>query len=120
MVAECVAIKPSVIEIVQTVEIMLCKLVMSELVVSQLVVAKLIVGERVVTEIMGSEMTAAAHGVSRKAARAQCMAAPPMTHVGPATVGSTMKPAEPSVPATTPTAMSATTPMPAAAPMGEC
>jgi hypothetical protein len=42
MVAERVAIKPSVIEIVQTVEIMLCKLVMSELVVAKLIVSELV------------------------------------------------------------------------------
>ena len=48
-VAECVAIKSRVIEVVQTVEILRCELVVSELVVSQLVMAKLIVGKRVVT-----------------------------------------------------------------------
>jgi hypothetical protein len=123
MVAECVAIKSGLTEIVQTVKI-LCR----ELVVSQLIVAKLIVGERVmtcvrdtmasnpssitghcviVTEIMGSElMTAAAHGVtSRKAVSAQCMATPPMTNVGQATMGSKrMNPTASAMPAATPTA----------------
>jgi hypothetical protein len=134
MIAEGVAIKSSVIEIVQTMEIMLCKLVMSELVVSQLVVAKLIVVERVVTgvfeivagnppsisghcvivtEIMGSElMTAAAHGVTSKSAcmqgvsrmSAQCVATPPMTNVGQATMGSKpMVPTASAMPAATPT-----------------
>jgi hypothetical protein len=150
-VAECVAIKPGVIEIVQTVEILRCELVVSELIVSELITAKLIVGGKrvatrvceivtgnpssitghrvIVTEIMGSElMTAAAHGVtgksmcvhgvSRKAVSAQCMATPPMTHVGHATMGS--KPVKPAaMPATAPTvkpskptasAMPATTP----------
>ena len=91
MVAECVAIKPTVIEIVQTVEILRCELVVSELIVSQLVTAKLIVGERVVicvretvignprsitghrvivAYIMGSElMPVAAHGVTSKSVR---------------------------------------------------
>ena len=114
IVAECVAIKSGLTEIVQTVEILRCELVVSELVVSKLIVAKLIVaklivgGERVVTsvceivtgnppsmtghcvvvtEIMGS-VTAAAHDVRvRPAVSARCMAAPPMTHVGQATVG---------------------------------
>ena len=114
IVAKCVAIKSGLIEIVQTVEILRC-----ELVVSELIVAKLIVGRKsvatsiceivtgnppgitghcvIVTEIMGSKVTAAAYGVtsksvcvqgvSRKAVRAQSMATPSMTHVGPATMG---------------------------------
>jgi hypothetical protein len=62
IVAECVAIKSSVIEIVQTVEILRCELVVSELVVSELIVAQLIV-----VQIMGSElMTTAAHAVTSK------------------------------------------------------
>ena len=44
MVAECVAIKPSVIEIIQAVEILRRELVVRELIVSELIVAKLIVG----------------------------------------------------------------------------
>jgi hypothetical protein len=94
----------------------------AKLIVAKLIVAKLIVGgERVatsvfqivtgnsprmtghcviVTEIMRSElMTAAAHGVTSKsvcvspAVSAQCMATPPMTHVGHATTGGkSMKP----------------------------
>src|SRR5215472_5147138 len=98
IVAECVAIKSGLTEIVQTVEILRCELVVSELVVSELVVselivAKLIVGGKriatsvceivtsnphgisvhcvIVTEIMG---TAAAHGVTMSA---RCMATPP-------------------------------------------
>ena len=120
VVAECVAIKSRLTEIVQTVEILRDELVMSELVVSELIVAKLIVGGQriatigceVVTKIMGSVvMTAAAHGVTSKwcmhvrpAVSAQCMATPTMTHGGQATVGSeSMK-----------STASATTPMPAA------
>ena len=122
MVAECVAVEPSMIEIVQTVEILRCELVVSELVVSELVVselvvAKLIVGGKriatsvceivtgnppgisvhcvIVTEIMG---TAAAHGVTMSA---QCMATPPMTHVGQATMEPTME--STAMPATAPT-----------------
>jgi hypothetical protein len=91
IITKCVSVEPSVIEVVQSVKIMLCELivselVMSELVVSELIVAELIVGsERVVTsvceivtgkprsitghcvivtEIMGSEV--AAHGVTSK------------------------------------------------------
>jgi hypothetical protein len=91
IITECVAVKPRVIEIVQTVEILRCKLVVSELVVrelivSELIVAKLIVAGEcvatgvfeivtghapritghcvVVSEIMGSEV--AAHSVTTK------------------------------------------------------
>ncbi len=104
VVAECVAIKSRLTEIVQTVEILRRELVVSELVVSELIVAELIVGGKriatsaceIVTKIMGSElMTAAAHGVTSKwcmrvrpAVSAQCMATPTMTHRGQATVGS--------------------------------
>ena len=51
MVAECVAVEPSMIEIIQTVEILRCELVVSELVVTELIVAKLIVSERVATRV---------------------------------------------------------------------
>jgi hypothetical protein len=116
IVAECVAIKSGLTEIVQTVEILRCELVVSELIVSELIVAKLIVAKLivgggrvvtsvceivtgnppsmtghcvVVTEIMGS-VTAAAHGVRvRPAVSARCMATPPMTHVGQATMVAT-------------------------------
>jgi hypothetical protein len=47
IVAEGVAIKSGVIEVVQTVEILRCKLVMSELVVAKLIVG----GKRVVTSV---------------------------------------------------------------------
>jgi hypothetical protein len=115
MVAERVAIKPIVIEIVQTVEILRCKLVVSELVVAKLIVSELVPsavqlivgGKRVVrntvtgnspsisvtvTEIVASKvMTAASHGVasksmSMKAASRKAVTTPPMTHVGPATM----------------------------------
>ena len=67
MVAEGIAIKAGVVEIVQAVEILRCELVVSELVVAKLIVAKLIVGERAVTEIMAAVViTAAAHGVTGK------------------------------------------------------
>ena len=132
IVAECVAIKSGLTEIVQTVEILRCELVVSELVVSKLIVAKLIVaklivgGERVVTsvceivtgnppsmtghcvvvtEIMGS-VTAAAHDVRvRPAVSARCMATPPMTHVGQATVGKSA-----AMPATASTVISSSKP----------
>jgi len=42
MVAECVAIKTSVTEIVQAVEILRCELVVSELVVAKLIVSELV------------------------------------------------------------------------------
>ena len=42
MVAECVPIKPGVIEIVQTVEILRCELVVGELVVVELIVRELV------------------------------------------------------------------------------
>ena len=86
IVAECVAIKSGLIEIVQAVKILRCELVVSKLIVSELIVAELIMGgERVVTsvceivtgkprsitghcvivtEIMGSDV--AAHGVTSK------------------------------------------------------
>jgi hypothetical protein len=87
MVAECVAIKSRLTEIVQTVEILRCELVVSELVVAQLIVAQLIVTQPIVTEIM----TAAAHGVTSKSA---C--------VSPATMGSnSMVPTASAMPATT-------------------
>jgi hypothetical protein len=105
VVTECVAIKSRLAEIVQTFEVLRC-----ELIVSELIVAKLIVGGKciatilppsiaghcmIATKIMGSGlMTVAAHGVTSKwrmcvrpAVSAQCMATPPMTHVGQATVG---------------------------------
>jgi hypothetical protein len=89
MVAEGVAIKSGLTEIVQTFEILRRELIVSELIVNELVVAKLIVGgERVttsvceivtgkpsritghcviMTEITGSElMAAAAQGVTGK------------------------------------------------------
>src|SRR5215472_11872319 len=80
MVAECVAIKSGLTEIVQTFEILRRELIVSELVVrelivSELIVAKLIVGGEIVTginclivtEIMGSElMTVAAYRVTSK------------------------------------------------------
>jgi hypothetical protein len=89
VVAKCVAVKPGVIEIAQTVEILRYELVVSKLVVSELTVTKLIVGGKrvttsvcetvighpssttghcvIVTEVMGSElMTAAAQGVTSK------------------------------------------------------
>jgi hypothetical protein len=44
VVAECVAIKSRLTEIVQTVEILRRELIVGELVVSELIVAKLIVG----------------------------------------------------------------------------
>ena len=45
IVAKCVAIKSSVIEIVQAVEILRCELIVSELVVAKLIVS----GKRIVT-----------------------------------------------------------------------
>jgi hypothetical protein len=42
MIAEGVAIKSSVIEIVQTMEILRCELVVSELVVAKLIVSELV------------------------------------------------------------------------------
>jgi D-ribose pyranose/furanose isomerase RbsD len=42
MVAEGVAIKPGVIEIVQTVKILRCELIVSELVVAKLIVRELV------------------------------------------------------------------------------
>ncbi len=93
VVAEYVAIKSRLTEIVQTVEILRCELVVSQLVMAKLIVAKLIVGERVgiVTKIMRGElMTAAAHGVTStwRAVSVQCMATPPMTHGGQPAMGS--------------------------------
>jgi len=116
VVAECVAIKSRLTEIVQTAKILRCELIVSELVVSELIVGgKRIAtsGCEIVTKIMGSElMTVAAHGVTSKwrmrvrpAVSAQCMATPPMTHGGRATTGSK----------TTKSAASASTPVPAAA-----
>jgi hypothetical protein len=81
IVAKCVAIKSGVIEIVQTVEILPCELVVSELVVAKLVVG----GKRVVTSVCAA---------SRKA-----VTTPSMTH---ATMGSkSMVPTESAMPATT-------------------
>ena len=96
MVAECVAIKSGLTEIVQAVEILRCELVVSELVVSELIVAKLIVGgERVaishcvvVTEIMRS-VTSNCCMCVRPAVGARCTATPPMTHVGQGTMVAT-------------------------------
>ena len=131
VVAECVAIKSRLSEIVQTVEIVRRELVVSELVVSELIVGSKRIatsGCEIVTKIMGSElMTAAVHGVISKwrmrvrpAVSAQCMATPPMTHGGHATMRSkSMKStASAAMPATaTPSAMpAATTPFPA----GDC
>ena len=45
-VAEGVAIKPSVIEIVQAVEILRCELIVSKLVVSELIECRLIHGKQ--------------------------------------------------------------------------
>lgn len=112
MVAECVAIKSGLTEVVQTFEILRRELIVSglvvrELIVSELIVAKLIVGGEIVTgincvivtKIMGSELvTVAAHRVTsnsvcvqavrRKAMSAQRVATPSTPHVGRATVGS--------------------------------
>src|SRR5215472_9722431 len=99
VVAECVAIKSRLTEIVQTVEILRRELVVSELVVSELIVGSKRIatsGCEIVTKIMGSElMTAAVHGVISKwrmrvrpAVSAHCMATPPMTHGGHATMRS--------------------------------
>ena len=75
MVAECVAIKSGLTEIIQTFKIPRRELIVSELIVSELIVAELIVGGEIVTgincvivtEVMGSElMTVAAYRVTSK------------------------------------------------------
>jgi hypothetical protein len=78
IVAECVAIKSGITEIVQTFEILRCELVVSELIVAKMIVG----GERVATSVFQivtgnppsitghcvivTEITAAAHGVTSK------------------------------------------------------
>jgi hypothetical protein len=139
MVAERVAIEPGVIEIVQTVEILRRELVVSKLVVAKLIVGRervttsvceIVTGNPssitghcvIVTDIMGSELMTVAvrgmtsksvcmDGVSRKAVSAQCMATPPMPHVGQAPAGS--KPMKPTAAAQSMGSM----PTPAAKPM---
>jgi len=124
VVAECVAIKSRLTEIVQTAEIL-----RRELIVSELIVAKLIVGGKrigvIVTEIMRSElMTVVAHGVTSKwrmrvrpPMSAQCMATLPMTHGAQATTGS--KSMKCTAGTSTPTPMPAATTTAAAMP-GDC
>src|SRR5262249_29439314 len=90
VVAECVAIKSRLSEIVQTVEIL-----RRELVVSPLVMAKLIVDERVVTcvcdTVAGNPHSITGHRVivtEIMGSVVMTVAAPSMTHVGQATMGS--------------------------------
>src|SRR5262249_38741049 len=52
MVAECVAIKSGLTEIVQTFEILRCELVVGELVMAKLIVAELIVAELIVAKLI--------------------------------------------------------------------
>src|SRR5262249_54106625 len=59
MVAECVAIKSGLTEIVQTFEILRCELVVGELVVTELIVAELIVAELIVAELIVAELIVA-------------------------------------------------------------
>jgi hypothetical protein len=56
IITKCVSVEPSVIEVVQSVKIMLCELIVSELVMSELVMSELVVSELIVAElIVGSE-----------------------------------------------------------------
>jgi len=116
IVAECVAIKSGLIEIVQAVKIPRCELVVSKLIVSELIVAELIMGgERVVTsvceivtgkprsitghcvivtEIMGGEVSAAAtHRVTSKSVCVHGVSRKAMSAQRMAVAGKPMKPA---------------------------
>ena len=116
IITKCVSVEPSVIEVVQSVKIMLCELIVRELVVSELIVAELIVGsERVVTsvceivtgkprsitghcvivtEIMGGEVSAAAtHRVTSKSVCVHGVSRKAMSAQRMAVAGKPMKPA---------------------------
>jgi hypothetical protein len=94
VVAECVAIKSRLTEIVQTVEILRRELVVSPLVMAKLI-AKLIVGERVVTcvcdTVAGNPPSITSHRVivtEIMGGVVMTVAAPSMTHVGQASAAS--------------------------------